>query len=227
MTDASSTTHRVPVGDLAFEHCVLDPGLVPELARAEATCRGQVRDHVARRLGPPRVTRTAADCDEAVLADRLDDPGAWSDVSARPELSDLIAMNGDRLAGDGAEAAIVASRDVVASAVQRELVRRGWSPNGGTWANSGHLWYPAGSVLGWHTNVRVPGWRAYLSWVAEPGRSFFRYRDPVDGRIVTSWDQGLDLRLFPITVAEPLWHCVWAGTERHSLGYRLTASTAG
>ena len=227
MTDAALTGLQGRVGEFAFEHCVLDPELVPELARAEATCRGQVRGYVDRKPGPAPVVRTAADCDDAVLADRLDDPGAWSDVSARPELSDLIAMNGDRLAGDEAEAAIAASQDVVGSAVQRELVRRGWSPPDATWANSGHLWYPAGSVLGWHTNIRVPGWRAYLSWVAEPGRSFFRYRDPVEGRIVTSWDRGLDLRLFPITVAEPLWHCVWAGTERHSFGYRLPPSAAG
>jgi len=220
MAEAGITGQEAPAG-FAFEHCVLDPAAVPSLARAEAVCRDQVREYVARRTGPVPVARAVAECDAAALADRVDDPAAWSDISIRPELSDLIAMNGDRLAGDEAEAEITASQQAVAAAVEQELVRRGWNPAGAPWSLSGHLWYPAASVLGWHTNVRVPGWRAYLSWVAEPGRSFFRYRDPTDGRIVTSWDEGLDLRVFPITVAEPLWHCVWAGRERHSFGYRL------
>ena len=227
MAEAAVTGDQAPVGGFAFEHWALDPGAVPTLAQAEVACRDLVREYVARRPGPAPAARSVADCDGHVLAGRIDDPAAWSDVSVRPELSDLVAMNGDRLAGDEAETELTAAQRAVAAAVEQELADRGWTSGRGPWAPSGHLWYPAASVLGWHTNVRVPGWRAYLSWVAEAGQSFFRYRDPSDGRIVTSWDQGLDLRLFPITVTEPLWHCVWAGVERHSFGYRLTPPAAG
>ena len=66
-----------------------------------------------------------------------------------------------------------------------------------------------------------------MTWVAEPGVSFFRYRDPADGRVVTSWDTGLDLRLFHVSATDAFWHCVWAGTPRHSFGYRLVEPDPG
>ena len=87
--------------------------------------------------------------------------------------------------------------------------------------NTGHFWYPRGCYMGWHTNLRTPGWRCYISIADEPGRSFFRYRDPRDGSIVTSWDRSWNIRLFHITPTEPLWHAVYSDTNRFSLGYKL------
>ena len=37
---------------------------------------------------------------------------------------------------------------------------------------SGHFLYPPGGYMGWHTNSRVPGWRMYVNYVEEPGKSF-------------------------------------------------------
>jgi hypothetical protein len=84
---------------------------------------------------------------------------------------------------------------------------------------SGHWWYPAGTYLGWHTNERFPGWRLYLSHAVSPGRSFFRYRDPDTGVVATSPDEQWDLRLFHVTAERPLWHAVYAGADRYSIGW--------
>jgi hypothetical protein len=204
-----------------FQHWTLDPDGEPELVDAESTCRAAAATFVATLPAPEPASE--AECDPAVLDDRLDQPDAWSDVGVTPELSDMVALH----RGDfGPEASVAGPRGAVTDALVRALDRRGWCPPGTGWAISGHLWYRPGTVLGWHTNTRVPGWRAYLSWAEEPGRSFFRYRDPEDGRVVTSWDTGLDLRLFHVSATEPLWHCVWAGTERHSFGYRLVDTAA-
>lgn len=185
---------------------------------AEAACRRAVLEVLPS--APHAPTGSADECHESVLATRLDDPVAWTDFGVRPELSDLVALHAGRL-DEEAEAQLAGPRAALVAATVELLDRRGWCPPGTAWDLSGHLWYRAGTVLGWHTNTRVPGWRAYLTWVGEPGRSFFRYRDPADGRIHTSEDQGLDLRIFPVSDADPLWHCVWAGTDRHSLGLRL------
>jgi hypothetical protein len=85
--------------------------------------------------------------------------------------------------------------------------------------SSGHFWYPAGSYMAWHTNSGVPGWRVYINYAEEPGKSFFRYRDPQTGGIVTLWDKKWNIRLFRVTRDNPLWHAVYSDTNRFSLGY--------
>lgn len=82
-------------------------------------------------------------------------------------------------------------------------------------------WYPPGSYMGWHTNSSFPGWRLYITYCAEPHKSFFRYRDPLSGEIVTSMDTGLDFRLFRVSAERPLWHAVYSETDRFSLGYMV------
>lgn len=91
----------------------------------------------------------------------------------------------------------------------------------GRWmvANSGQFWYPPGGYMGWHTNSGYPGWRMYLTVSEEPGRSFFRYRDPGSGEIVTSKDSELDFRLFRVSSETLLWHAVYSETNRFSIGY--------
>ena len=75
--------------------------------------------------------------------------------------------------------------------------------------------------MGWHTNNRAPGWRVYLTYAEQPGKSFFRYRDPGTGHIVTSTDGGWDMRLFRVSPEAPLWHSVYTETHRFSFGYTL------
>jgi len=85
--------------------------------------------------------------------------------------------------------------------------------------SSGHFWYPSGSYMGWHTNSGVPGWRVYINYAEEEGKSLFRYRDPVTSEITTLMDKEWNIRIFRITSKNPLWHAVYSGTNRFSLGY--------
>lgn len=93
--------------------------------------------------------------------------------------------------------------------------------------NSGQFWYPPGSFMGWHTNQRAPGWRLYLTVASHPGKSFFRYRDPENGTIETSWDRGFDVRLFRVGDAQPLWHSVYSETDRFSFGFLIRPWSLG
>ena len=75
--------------------------------------------------------------------------------------------------------------------------------------------------MAWHTNSGVPGWRLYISYAQEPGKSFFRYRDPDTDEIVTSVDDEWTVRLFAIRADKPLWHAIYSETHRFSLGYMI------
>lgn len=86
---------------------------------------------------------------------------------------------------------------------------------------SGFFLYPPKGYMGWHTNTETPGWRFYVNCSDEPGRSFIRYRNPYSGEIVTSWDKTMSFRLFRVTRENPIWHAVWSGTNRFSLGFRI------
>jgi len=92
---------------------------------------------------------------------------------------------------------------------------------------AGQWWYPPGTYFGWHTNRAYPGWRLYLSHAEEPGRSFFRYRDPRDGRVVTSLDGVWDLRLFEIGRERHLWHAIYSETQRFSIGWMVQPWSPG
>ncbi len=78
--------------------------------------------------------------------------------------------------------------------------------------------------MGWHTNSDNPGWRLYINYAEEPGKSFFRYRDPDTREIVTSIDKQLNFRLFRASMEKPLWHAIYSDTNRFSLGYRIAMS---
>jgi len=88
-------------------------------------------------------------------------------------------------------------------------------------AISGFFLYPEkGGYMGWHTNSDAPCTRTYISHVKEGEKSFFRYR--LDGEYVTSWDkEGWNMRQFEVSKENPLWHCVYAETERLSVGFRI------
>jgi hypothetical protein len=147
---------------------------------------------------------------------------AWvSDIVEDRSISNCLAYNFSNVTGavmDGNLSEMRHALDVVILSRVRALFPG--CPNLSA-ENTGHFWYPPADFMGWYTNLRTPGWRIYISVVDEPGRSFFRYRDPRNGQVVTSWDGGLDVRLFRITPFAPVWHAVYSQANRFSFGYKI------
>jgi hypothetical protein len=98
----------------------------------------------------------------------------------------------------------------------REVFRQRLVPQ-----DSGLFWYPRGGYMGWHTNSSLPGWRLYITFTEETDRSFFRYRDPATGEIVTSVEAGWGFRMFEVSDDDLFWHAVYSETDRFSIGYIL------
>jgi hypothetical protein len=145
-----------------------------------------------------------------------------SDVRTNTDLSNCLVFHTNHLPGTVMDDCVVRLRRDVDELVKQ----RAFALFGGNVADveiSGHFWYPRGGYMGWHTNLRKPGWRLYLQYAEEPGKSFFRYRDPGSGEIVTRVDAAWNLSLFEIRPDAPLWHCVYSETNRHSFGYRISA----
>ena len=76
-------------------------------------------------------------------------------------------------------------------------------------------WYPPNGYIGWH--IDDDGGRLYSTWAE--GKSFFRYRHPHTGEVVTSWDKPNQwfFRIFAFDKENPLWHCVKADDLRISI----------
>ena len=154
---------------------------------------------------------------ERILSDGDDIHGIAEDAG----LSDVIVFNAAHLDGsvrDGNIARLRQDLDREVTSMLGQLLGSGRRLEA---RRSGHFWYPPGSHMAWHTNNKAPGWRAYLTHTEEPGRSFFRYRDPRSGEIVTSEDNRWDLRLFRVDPAQSLWHAVYSETDRFSFGYAI------
>ena len=143
-------------------------------------------------------------------------------IATEPEISNCIAFNFGKVQGAVLNQDVVELRrrvDQIVAAKLRALFRNG-RPLQIT--NSGHFWYPPGGYMSWHTNLRTPGWRLYINYVDEPGKSFFRYRHPDTGEITTATDRTWNFRLFKITPQRPLWHAIYSETNRFSIGYKVT-----
>lgn len=112
-------------------------------------------------------------------------------------------------------------RKLVDEAVSEKVKQSFRSERDLTVANSGHFWYPPGAYMAWHTNSGAPGWRMYINHAEEPGKSFFRYRDPDTHEIITSKDNEWNVRIFEIRSDKLLWHAVYSDTNRFSLGYMI------
>lgn len=105
-----------------------------------------------------------------------------------------------------------------------ELCLRGYY--GEDWKSSGFFFYPENSYCGWHTNSDRPGERIYLTFSENGDKSFFRFRDPSTGEIVTRHDEtGWTINRFRVPRDEPLWHCVGSFTRRISIGFRKASAT--
>lgn len=208
---------RAPVHDITAAYA--DESLQAAISAIVAVMRrdqsGFLRDHYTP------VADAAAAVTEAALAPLLAGQSWVSDIVETRRISNCIAYNFGNVQGavmDGELAALRGDLDTLALAMARSLFPQfpGLSVE-----NTGHFWYPPGGYMGWHTNLRTPGWRCYISKTDAPGRSFFRFRDPRDGLVVTSPDRRYDIRLFNITPAAPLWHAVYSDTHRFSLGYKI------
>jgi hypothetical protein len=134
-------------------------------------------------------------------------------------ISNVIVFNGSHIADAVSDRGVLAMRRAVDETVSKKILECVTSSRDLAVACSGHFWYPPGAYMGWHTNSRAPGWRLYISYAEEPGKSFFRYRDPDTHHIVTSWDERWNVRLFEVRADRPLWHAVNSDTHRFSLGY--------
>lgn len=88
---------------------------------------------------------------------------------------------------------------------------------------SGYFLYPKeGGYMGWHTNSDAPYTRLYVVYAKEDNKSFFRYRDPITHEIVTCWDKkGINIYHFDTPADKLFWHCVYAGCDRFSFGFRI------
>ncbi|MFW5418159.1 Nif11-like leader peptide family natural product precursor [Nocardiopsis sp. CNT-189] len=93
---------------------------------------------------------------------------------------------------------------------------------------SGSMWYPPGAYRLWHTNENQPGWRMYIIDFDAPfegpgATSFFRYRAPGTGELVTLPERPGLVRFFRVE-QEPerlFWHCIGNPTprDRWSFGF--------
>lgn len=87
---------------------------------------------------------------------------------------------------------------------------------------SGSFYYPEDGFMSWHTNFKRKDYRVYFS-KREPGEkiSYFRYKQ--NGEIITSLDsEGWSARIFNVGDEQnPFWHCVYGGSGRYSVGFRL------
>lgn len=142
------------------------------------------------------------------------------------DIANCIMYHAEDMKGSVINDELIRMRREVDETVGRLLREIFNMPTGLTITCEGHYWYPAGGYMGWHTHLRKPGWRFYITFVEVEHRSFLRYHDPFTGEIVTSADELWNFRLLKITPEYPLWHCVYSETNRFSLVYTIETTPA-
>lgn len=201
----------------------LDPGIVDaKLRDAIVRCievqKVRARQALTAFVPDPESGREVSEQRLLEILARGDDiHGIASDRS----ISNVVTFSAKNISDAVVDPAIEQSRSRVDREIAR-LIKALFRDSGGLRVtSSGHLWYPPGSYMGWHTNSRVPGWRIYVNYAEQEGMSFFRYRDPVTGEIVTLNDRHWNIRIFKISRERPLWHAVYSDTHRFSMGYMV------
>lgn len=98
---------------------------------------------------------------------------------------------------------------------------------------SGSMWYPPSGYRLWHTNKDQPGWRMYLidfddDFTDPEQTSFFRYRHPESGELVTLKERPRLVRFFKIEQdpARLFWHCIVNPTQRHRWSFGFVVPDA-
>jgi len=159
--------------------------------------------------------------DEA-LDNILKNQEAISDIRMHEHITNCLVFHTTNLEGSLIDKNVIDLRQKADTKMIEKIKELFKSESNLTVQMSGHFWYPPESFMGWHTNLRKPGWRMYVNYAEEEGKSFFRYRDPDSQKIITSWDKQWNFRLFQITPQKPFWHAVYSQTNRYSLGYMIT-----
>src|SRR5690606_37596664 len=144
-------------------------------------------------------------------------------IATQRNISNVIAFNASTVEDSVDSQEVRRLRETADRLVVQKLRQALRSSSPLAITGSGHLWYPPGRCRGGHTTRGAPGWRVYLTHAQEPGRSFFRYRDPATGQVITTPDHAWDVRLFRIDRQVPLWHAVYSETDRFSFGYMVHA----
>jgi hypothetical protein len=142
-------------------------------------------------------------------------------ISRERSISNVIAFNSRNVEDSVFSGEVKRLRMLVDQAVSEKIKKSLKARQSLAVANSGHFWYPPGAYMAWHTNSGAPGLRMYISHAEEPGKSFFRYRDPDTKEIITSMDNEWNIRIFEIRSDKLLWHAVYSDTNRFSLGYMI------
>lgn len=140
-------------------------------------------------------------------------------IATERDITNAIPFNSKNVVGAVRDGAVLRLRRAIDARVARRIGALFVEGEDPIVVRAGQYWYPPGSYMGWHTNSRFPGWRLYVTYCAEPEKSFFRYRDPDSGEIVTSTDRQWHVRMFRVSADKLLWHCVYSDTDRLSIGY--------
>ena len=143
-------------------------------------------------------------------------------IATNREISNVIVFNASNIGDSVSSSEARAVRKLANEAVAEKIRQQFSSQEKLALADSGYFWYPPGAYMGWHTNSRASGWRLYISHSEEPGKSFFRYRDPDTLKFITSMDDEWNVRLFAVRADKPLWHAIYSETNRYSFGYIIS-----
>ena len=217
MTAMFSFDTDVPYGELA------DPPLPSSVREIALACFAAQRAALAalRPAGPS--TASAEDAAAAVSADTLErliaSGRTTSGVVAQRELATAIPFNARHTRDAVWNGDVAAQRRRLDAAVGHWLPTLFAAAEPPLATAAGHWWYPPGTSFGWHTNQTFPGWRLYLSYAEEAGRSYFRYRHPTSGAVLTSTDSRWHLRFFEVSAERLFWHAIYSDTDRFSVGW--------
>jgi hypothetical protein len=220
MRHAAPLDYDAPQAFIELADWENDPALQEAVTRCLEIQRRAGGD--ALRLGFTPNPRAEHEVSEEALRALIAAGRRVSDITKDRSISNCIAFNFGSIQKSVMDRDVAAARrrvDRIVAQKVRALFRDGRRL---TIKKSGHFWYPPGGFMGWHTNERSPGWRLYINYADEPGKSFFRYRDPASGAIVTKTDRRWNVRLFKISSVDPLWHAIYSQTNRFSLGYYIT-----
>jgi hypothetical protein len=193
------------------------------LRAAILDCIAAQKEHASGALAAFQPCPTADhEVSDARLNQIIEQDGHIHGIASERTISNVITFSARNIEDAVRDEIVLAKRREVDREISR-LVRSLFRDERGlAVTSSGHLWYPPGSYMGWHTNSRVPGWRIYVNYTEQEGQSFFRYRNPDTGGIVTLNDREWNIRVFRITRNKPLWHAVRSDTNRFSMGYMVT-----
>lgn len=205
-------------GVFDIDAAVIDEGLRASVLRCIDMQKHAAQEALARFTPEPAaLSRVSGDELQRIIAQGDDIHGIASDRS----ISNVIPFSAAHLQDAVNDGGVERLRRDVDQRIAGLVKRLFGNSNSLRVTTSGHLWYPPGAYMGWHTNSKVPGWRIYVNYAEQEARSFFRYRDSASGDIITLHDRHWNIRIFRIRAGQPLWHAVYSDTHRFSMGYMV------